>query len=244
MSELNLTGRADLHIHTTASDGIHTVRQVLEHITRMGSLDVIAITDHDCLDASLWAYQQRHQYPFDIVPGLEVTSVDGHVLALWVTSPIPAYLSLQETVAAIHEQDGIAVLAHPLELTIAPQTFWRYLTQPEVLLKAGVDAVEVFNAGAFTVGCNQLAKLAYRNKQIPQLGGSDSHMCATIGRGVTRFRGRTAAELRESIANGLTSAEGMRWGITAYLRLSRSFIRRKLTEFSTEKQHSVHQTPA
>jgi predicted metal-dependent phosphoesterase TrpH len=244
MSELNLTGRADLHIHTTASDGIHMVRQVLEHITRMGSLDVIAITDHDCLDASLWAYQQRHQYPFDIVPGLEVTSVDGHVLALWVTSPIPAYLSLEETVAAIHDQNGIAVLAHPLELTIAPHTFWRYLTQPEVLLNAGVDAVEVFNAGAFTVGCNQLAKLAYRNKQIPQLGGSDSHMCATIGSGVTRFRGRTAAELRESIANGLTSAEGMRWGITAYLRLSRSFIRRKLTEFSTEKQRSVHQTPA
>ena len=244
MTQLNLTGRADLHIHTTASDGIHPIRQVLEHITRMGSLDVIAITDHDCLDASLWAYHHRHLYPFDIVPGMEVTSIDGHVLALWVTSPIPAYLSLKETVAAIHEQDGIAVLAHPLELTIAPHTFWRYLTRPEVLLNAGVDAVEVFNAGAFTVGCNQLMKLAYRRRAIPQLGNSDSHMCATIGRGITRFRGSTAAELRESIANGLTSAEGMRWGITAYLRLSRSFIQRKLSEFSTERQRSVRQTPA
>ncbi|MDZ4765274.1 MAG: PHP-associated domain-containing protein [Chloroflexota bacterium] len=239
-----LQGRADLHIHTTASDGIHTLRQVLDHVARRGNLDVIAITDHDRLDASLTAYSQRHLYDFEIVPGLEVTTADGHVLALWVTSPIPKGMSLSETTAAIHEQNGVAVLAHPLEPTIAPHTFWRYLTQPEVLQQSGVDAVEVFNAGAFTPGCNRLARYAYHRSTLPQLGNSDSHMVATIGSGYTRFKGCTALDLRESIERGDTAAEGTRWGITVYLRLSRSFIQRTLTNSSMAKRHSVHQTPA
>jgi hypothetical protein len=44
------------------------------------------------------------------VPGVEVTSADGHVLARWVTEPIPKQRSLAETAAAIHEQNGFAVL--------------------------------------------------------------------------------------------------------------------------------------
>jgi hypothetical protein len=244
MQDLTLTGRADLHIHTTASDGIHSVRRVLDSVAQRGHLDVIAITDHDCNEASLWAYQHRHQYPFDIIPGVEITSCDGHVLGLWVTEPIPMNLSLAETTAAIHEQNGIAILAHPLELTIAPHTFWRYLTHPEVLLQAGVDAVEVFNAGAFTPGCNRLAQRAFqRVKALPKVGGSDSHMADTIGSGITRFRGRTAADLRESILHGWTAAEGIRWGITVYLRLSHSFVQRKLTDSSTESRRSDRRTP-
>ncbi len=62
-------GFADIHMHTTASDGFNTVKEVLNHITRMGTLDVIAITDHDVMESSLWAYEHRQNYPFDIIPG-------------------------------------------------------------------------------------------------------------------------------------------------------------------------------
>ena len=82
------TGRADIHMHTTASDGFSSVEAVLDHIAELGTLDVIAITDHDVLDSSLWAYNHRAQYPFEIIPGVEVSSADGHVLGLWVTQPI------------------------------------------------------------------------------------------------------------------------------------------------------------
>jgi predicted metal-dependent phosphoesterase TrpH len=153
-------------------------------------------------------------------------------------------MSLAETTAAIHEQDGIAVLAHPLEPMIAPHTFWRYLTRPSVLYQAGVDAVEVFNAGAFTPGCNALARLAYRHAGLPLLGNSDSHMVATIGKGCTRFVGKTAADLRQAIEQGQTAAEGTRWRITDYLRLSRSFIQRTLINSSAARPRSAHQTPA
>lgn len=229
---VRLNGRADLHIHTTASDGTGTVQETLDHIARMGTLDVIAITDHDRLDASLWAYQHRHRYPFAIVPGVEVTSADGHVLALWVSAPIPTGLSLQETAHAIHEQDGIAVLAHPFEPLIAPHTILRYLTRPQVLSESGIDAVEVHNAGAFTPGGNWLARRVYERTGLPVLGSSDAHMPSLIGTGVTRFQGRTAADLRASIRAGQTAAEGTRWAITDYWKIYRASRRNRLSIYS------------
>jgi predicted metal-dependent phosphoesterase TrpH len=206
-------------MHTTVSDGIATARDMLDYAAEHCRLNVIAITDHDRLEASLWAYSQRSAYPFDIVPGVEVTTAEGHVLALWVTQPIPKRLSLAETAAAIHEQNGVAVLAHPLEPTIAPGTFWRYFRHPEVLISSGINAVEVLNAGAFTPGCNWLAQRVFKHVPLPVMGNSDAHMPASIGTGMTRFRGRTATDLRESLALGLTAAEGKPWHITVYLKL-------------------------
>ncbi len=216
---MELSGRADLHMHTTVSDGLATVHEMFEHIRQRGDLDVVAITDHDRLDASLWGYYHQDRYPFEIVPGVEVTSADGHVLALWVTEPIPKGLSLAETAAAIHEQDGIAIIAHPMEPTIAPHMIPRYLTHPGVLIEVGIDAVEIFNAGAITPGNNWLAQRVFGKLGLPVVGNSDAHLPENIGAGITRFEGHTAADLRESLALGCTTAEGESWPITTYLKL-------------------------
>ncbi|MBE0690267.1 MAG: PHP domain-containing protein, partial [Anaerolineae bacterium] len=192
--------------------------------------------------ASLWAYERRASYPFDIVPGVEVTSADGHVLALLVTEPVAKGLSLAETTAAIHAQDGIAILAHPLEPTIAPHTFMRYLLQPSVLIQANIDAVEVMNAGAFTPGCNWLAQRAYRHIGLPHVGNSDAHMIASIGSGTTRFAGRTATDLRMALALGQTTAEGTPWPITTYLKLLHISMSRKHSESLATRSTYVPQT--
>jgi predicted metal-dependent phosphoesterase TrpH len=54
----------------------------LDYVAAQQRLDVIAITDHDTLEASLWAYERRQNYPFDIVPGVEISIRGGHVLGL------------------------------------------------------------------------------------------------------------------------------------------------------------------
>src|SRR5215831_16058562 len=64
-------GRADLHIHSTYSDGIPTIEQILKHTELHTDLDVIAITDHNIIDSSLrardlWA---RASYRFEFVVG-------------------------------------------------------------------------------------------------------------------------------------------------------------------------------
>lgn len=226
-----LNGRADLHIHTTCSDGSASPEATLDYIAEHRQLDVIAITDHDTLEGSLWAYHHRHRYPFDIVPGVEVTSADGHVLALWVTRPIPKHLPLAETVAAIHAQNGIAILAHPFELFIAPRTFLRYLLNPKGLIESGIDAVEVHNAGAFTPFGNWLARRMYGRSPLPGVGGSDSHLPTTIGTGVTRFHGTDARALRNSLALGHVAAEGSRWGLTVYLKIYRTSRRNRQSAY-------------
>jgi len=234
-----LTGRADLHMHTTVSDGTAPVHDLLDHIARVGELDVIAVTDHDRLDASLWAYQHRDRYPFDIVPGVEVTTAEGHVLALWVLSPIPKGLSLKDTVAAIHEQGGLAVLAHPFELLIAPQTLWRYLTRPQVLSEVGIDAVEIHNAGAVTPGGNWLARRIYGRGRLPVTGSSDAHMPSLAGTGITRFAGRTAADLRTAITHGQTAVEGRRWAAIDYWKIYQASRRNRLPSALAANPSSV-----
>jgi predicted metal-dependent phosphoesterase TrpH len=218
-------------MHTRASDGIATARQVLDSIARRGHLDVIAITDHDVLDASLWAYKQRGRYPFDIIPGLEVTAVGGHILGLWVTRPVPKRLSVAETAAAIHEQGGVAVLAHPGEILIAGRHLHRYFHHPEVLQTWGIDALEVYNAGTMTPGNTLIARYISDQLPLPVLGNSDAHTLSAIGCGWTRFPGHTAANFRLALTQGQTVAEGASWPIIDYLKLSPSSIQRKLNAF-------------
>jgi predicted metal-dependent phosphoesterase TrpH len=216
---MQIDGRADLHMHTTASDGQASVEEMLAHITARGDLDVIAITDHDCLDASLWAYYHQYRYPFEIVPGVEVTTTEGHVLALWVTEPIPKWRTIRETTDAIHTQGGFAIVAHPMEPTIAPHMLPRYLSHPEVLIQMGIDAIEIFNAGAITPGNNWLARRVFGKLGLPLVGCSDAHLPESVGAAVTRFKGHTADDLRESLVLGTTAAEGKSWQITTYLKL-------------------------
>ncbi len=223
----HLMGRADLHMHTCASDGMANAQQLLDYVAARGHLDVIAITDHDLLEASLWAYERRHLYPFDIIPGMEVTARGGHVLGLWIERPVAKGLSIPETVIAIHEQGGIAILAHPGEFLINGDMVLRYLRCPQVLEEWGFDAVEVFNAGTMTPGNNVIAERIMRQVALPVVGNSDAHTLSAIGRGITRFAGRTADDLRRAILNKQTTAEGLRWSITDYLKLSVSSIPRR-----------------
>lgn len=217
-----LTGRADVHIHTTASDGFASIHQILGYIARKQLLDVIAITDHDVMDASLWAYDHRANYPFEIIPGVEVTSAEGHVLALWVTQPIPKGLSLKETVDAIHEQGGMAILAHPFELIVCPDGAARYLVRPSAVQEAGVDAIEIHNAGAMTPGNNILARRLARRLGLPTVGNSDAHSLEAIGRGITRFQGKTAADFRQAVWKCETTVVGTSWPLRDYARLLHS----------------------
>jgi hypothetical protein len=227
---ISALGRADLHMHTTASDGVADVRQLLDHVARAGALDVIAITDHDTLDASLWAYARQGSYPFEIVPGVEVTSAGGHVLALWVTELVPRGLSLAETADAIHALGGVAVLAHPFHLQMGPvimRSAPAYFLRPALLAECGFDAVEVYNAGVLTPGSNLLSRRVAEQAGLALVGGSDAHTLGAIGSARTRFAGRSAADLRAALAARSTEVEGAPWPLAEYLGFTRDLIERR-----------------
>ncbi len=222
-------GRADLHMHTTVSDGIMSVQALLDSVARRRHLDVIAITDHDRLDASLWAYARRERYPFDIVPGVEVSSAEGHVLALWVTTPIPPALSMAETAAAIHEAGGLAILAHPFfrQMGEVRRAWHAYRQDPRHLLRAGLDGLEAFNASVIVPGSNRRAAQVAALLGLAVTGGSDAHTLGAVGTGRTHFAGSTAAELRAALHARQTTVSGRPWPAMAYGRFVADFVARR-----------------
>ncbi len=78
--------RADLHLHTTASDGQLRPAELIE-LARKHHLNTIAITDHDTTDGLLEAQRAAEGSPV-IVPGIELSAeeneVDVHMLGYYV----------------------------------------------------------------------------------------------------------------------------------------------------------------
>ena len=105
---------ADLQVHTRASDGMDGAERVLEAAVVAG-LDCIAITEHDDVTGAQRAREiaLARELPLEVIVGSEVTSRQGHILALWIEEPIAVFRSAAATVEAIWRAGGAASIAHP-----------------------------------------------------------------------------------------------------------------------------------
>ena len=92
-------GRADLHIHTLASDGTAGLVDILDHVEQATDLDVIAITDHERVDAALAArvIAAERGLRAEVIVGEEVSTRGGHLLALFITERVAPWRSLRTT---------------------------------------------------------------------------------------------------------------------------------------------------
>ena len=72
----NDRGLADVHMHTTYSDGTGSVEEVLSFAQNHTTLDVIAITDHDTIEGALRARDlaDKHAYRFEVIVGEEIST--------------------------------------------------------------------------------------------------------------------------------------------------------------------------
>ena len=159
--------KLDMHVHTERSPDAHTRINDLPALIRSKSLDGIAMTEHDRFEPT----------SFDdviILPGVEVSSADGHIIALGVIEIIPRNLSADETIQRIHNQGGVAIVPHPYDPVCECVKLHNLTNMP--------DAVETMNADAlsFTIS-SYLAKRDARKFNLPEVGGSDSHIPQTIG---------------------------------------------------------------
>ncbi len=179
--------KADIHVHTTASDGHSSACEVLE-AAREAGLAIVAITDHDTIDGALEARSYAERYGVEVIVGEEVSTSDGHLLALWIERRIAPGRPLAETIAEIHAQGGLAIIAHPFDWLVSSVGDWLPAQHSGAW---PLDGVEVFNASLPLPGMNRRAAEATLIAGIAALGGSDSHHATTVGTGYTRFAGRT-----------------------------------------------------
>lgn len=215
-------GRADLHMHSTYSDGVGTIQQVLDYTQQRTDLDVIALTDHDVVEGALrardlWA---RGTYRFDFIVGEEISTRSGHLLALFIEKRIPPGLSMEESIDQIHEQGGLAVIAHPLNQIFRHSCPRHVLDRIKASGSVWLDGIETWNASFCGIYANRVAMQRNREQYgWPELGNSDAHTLSAIGSGCTWFPGKSALEVRRAIEQSETAPGGRLWGMHDYLRL-------------------------
>lgn len=201
-------GKADLHLHSSHSDGMAEVSELLDHVEAGTDLDVIAITDHDSLRGAHDARERwaRGRYRFEVVTGMEVTTIEGHLLALFIEEPVPCLRRVEETAEAVHRQGGICVAPHPFTW-LTRGLGLRHLRRAAPHL----DGIEVTNGTpAGRLGAKKARRHNSREFRLAEVGGSDAHFLRCVGAGYTDFPGTTARDLREAITSRITKGVSVR----------------------------------
>lgn len=204
--------RADLHIHSVASDGTATVTAILDHVERNTDLAVIAIADHERIDAAVAARAMARDRGLgvEVVVGEEVTTLGGHLLALYIDRQIRPYRSLRATIAAVHDAGGLAIPAHPLvpyPLCAQGWVLRRLIDDPDPAVHP--DAIETFNPTTLGRPAHRRVTQFADAHELAHVGNSDAHALAAIASGWTAFPGRDAADLRRAIENRTTEHGGI-----------------------------------
>ena len=185
-------GRADLHMHTTASDGWPTPQELVDHAVRRASLSVIAVTDHDTIEGALRARDYAAKRArVHVIVGEEVSSRDGHIVALFVERRIRPRMSAAATVHAIHDQGGLAIAVHPFWRTERVARNGRVHGVGWLAAELDFDGIEVENATPGFYVFNQLARRLNLGLGAAELGSSDAHILDAVGRAYTEFPGKT-----------------------------------------------------
>lgn len=211
---MTIHSKADLHIHTLASDGTASAAEVLDYVANQTDLRVIAITDHDTIAGALQAEKLASHYGIEVVVGEEVSTLEGHLLALFIEKPLPPHRPALETIDAIHAQGGLAIAPHPFDRYVDSLGKQGYL-RPEW----DFDAIEAFNASVMwpQTNVNRKAKRLALQSQTAMLGGSDAHTLKTIGQAYTTFAGRSADDLYRAILKGHVGFAGRYWSLGQHI---------------------------
>lgn len=212
------TIKIDLHVHTKASkDSFIDLKDAIKTAKNIG-LDGLAITDHDTIEAAVIAANMKTD--IIIIPGIEVSAKEGHILGIGITEEIPRGLTAKETVEKIRELGGISIVPHPFD-------FFRHGIGENVVRKISPDAIESINSNSvFFYYAKRLSEKLAEEIQKPQTAGSDAHLLSSIGKAYTAIE-TTSTDIEsilESIKMGRTKPVGkptsIRTKINRHLRFA------------------------
>jgi hypothetical protein len=185
--------KCDLHIHSKYSfDSLAEPKRIVDLAIGRG-LQCVAIADHGNIRGSLEAaaYVKKNSLPILIIISEEVKSKSGDILALNIKEPIPDHLPAKESIARIHEQGGLAIVAHPFGRWCGfKENLENYLGQ--------IDGIEILNASVFAG--NDTASAFIQKHHLPFTAGSDAHFA-------NHFIGKVWLELPLDYSSNPTAAQ-------------------------------------
>ena len=194
--------KLDLHVHTNRSPDGSTPPEDLPAIAKQRGLDGYAITDHNILSSD-------SSNEILILPGMEISTRDGHVIGLGVPEAIPRGLQADETIRRIRDSGGVSIVAHPYDLFRPAVKLHNLVEHP--------NAIEVINSASFLHSYSWTRARKFAEKgSYPMTGGSDSHIPDTLGRAYTEIESESKdvesvlASLRAGKVRPFGSAVGIR----------------------------------
>jgi predicted metal-dependent phosphoesterase TrpH len=200
----------DLHVHSRFSADSMALPEDIIAQARARGLHGFAITDHntsECVDylrsTGLMSGDGTPVDGFLIIPGQEITTSEGHLLALGISLPPLKGITPAEAVTLIHEKGGLAIPPHPYDQ-------FRAGIDEEVLDTLPIDAVEVFNAATTFKRFNRHAFAYAQRRGLPMTAASDAHQASVVG---TAY---TIVETDDFTVNGIL--EGIRRGASLHQR--------------------------
>lgn len=186
--------RLELHAHTCYSRDCLVKLGNLQDICRQKGIDKLAITDHNNARAAL---ELARLYPMWIIPGEEIMTTEGELLAWYIKEEVPRGLTPEETIKRLRDQNAVIAIAHPFD------RYRRGAWQLDGLLRIvdQVDAIEVFNARCLHKEDNPKALAFAQEHNKLMTSGSDAHIHQEYGRAVTVTRpfANTADGLRQAL---------------------------------------------
>lgn len=212
--------RLDLHIHSRYSpDSTADLEAITAAITDAG-LRGFALTDHNTTRGHAALAELRGRYRgYLFVPGVEVSTREGHLLGYGIAESPPRGLPVSEAIEWIQSRGGAVVLPHPFRRTHGVGRL--------VAETARVSAIEGRN-GHNSELSNARAELVAAKRGIGSTGGSDAHRVVEVGRCHTVFPETVESvdDVIELLRRGHCHAEGrsltavgqLRTGMTAAMR--------------------------
>ena len=160
---------------------------------------------------------------FIVLPGVEVTTDEGHLLCIGATLPNLKGTPAAEVCKMIHEHGGLAIPPHPYDM-------FRAGIRQSVLETLEIDGLEVFNAATTLKRYNRQAFEYAEMRGLPMTAGSDAHHEAAVGTAYTilhtedfTMKGLVAQIVKSNDLNQkyLTPKDSLRKTWNNWLRLRR-----------------------
>ena len=167
--------KMDSHIHSEYSPDSKSKIEEIFKVAKKKDIEIIGISDHNTVEGSKKAQKLAKNYDSLVIPSIEVSTLEGHILGFGCEEIIKRNLQAAETIDLIHNQGGLAIIPHPY-------CFYRHgLLCKENYKELKIDAIETKNA-RFIIGyCNNKAKKLSKKENLPGLGASDAHFYKFVG---------------------------------------------------------------
>jgi|Deesub1362A_J573_1020465.scaffolds.fasta_scaffold00808_5 hypothetical protein len=206
---------AELHAHSNNSDGRDSVKNLITSAIEKG-IEAISITDHNTIGGSLEAMElvEDEHLPILVIPGVEISTRDGHLLAYGITDDIDSGMGMENTAREVRKNGGVSVVAHPFQIHKSGVTSLSRIIR-------FIEAVEVFNAKFYIGLCNKFSRYIARKFNKPEIAGSDAHTVDALGHGITLlYNANDVESALKDIRYGFTGVIGYRIPISLQLKTS------------------------